>query len=74
MAAHELTDEFADALLRKIQPGIKWMLSNEQPMQRQPDNSHGGGGGGRGYGASSGSGGGGGRGRGGPHKRKAPGS
>jgi uncharacterized membrane protein YgcG len=74
LAAHELTDEFADALLQKIQPGIKWMLSNEQPMQRQPDNSHGGGGGGRGYGASSGSGGGGGRGRGGPHKRKAPGS
>jgi hypothetical protein len=62
MNASEVTDDFADALLRKIQPGIKWMLTNKHPMQRQPDTPPSGGG----------RGGGGGRGRGG-QKQKAAG-
>jgi hypothetical protein len=68
LAVHEVTDDFAEAVLRKIQPGITWMLSNEQPMRREPAEVLSGRGGGRSSGAGGGRGG---RGRG-SLKRKTP--
>jgi hypothetical protein len=65
MDAHEVTDEFAEALLRKIQQGIQWDATPARLRSERRSR-------GKMLRAGGGRGGGGGRGRGG-HKRKTPG-